>query len=252
MDQASPQTIALAAERLGCSSVAFTYNDPVIFHEYAIDVAQACQARDIKSVAVTAGYVCSEPRVEFYTYMDAVNVDLKAFTEGFYRKITGGQLHAVLETLEYIKHETDVWLEITTLLIPGQNDSDSEIHQLTEWVVEHLGVDVPLHFSAFHPDWKMTEIAATPAVSLLKARQIALDNGVRYAYVGNVHNKQADSTYCHDCGGLLIGRDWYELSEWNLTEQGCCQSCGSPCTGIFDKLPGTWGAKRQAVNLSGA
>jgi len=251
MDQATPDAIAGVAEQLGCSSVAYTYNDPVIFHEYAIDVAQACKLRNIKSVAVTAGYVCSEPRVEFYRYMDAVNVDLKAFTEKFYRKITGGHLHAVLETLEYIKHETEVWLEITTLLIPGQNDSEAELQQLTQWVVEHLGVDVPLHFSAFHPDWKMMETAATPPATLLMARQIAMDNGIRYAYVGNVHHKKADSTYCHDCGELLIGRDWYELSEWNLTQHACCKFCGSRCDGVFNASPGNWGAKRMGVNMRG-
>ncbi len=251
MDRALPETIAQAAQRLECSSVAFTYNDPVIFHEYAIDVAQACKERNIKSVAVTAGYVCSEPRAEFYRHMDAANVDLKAFTQQFYRKVTGAHLDAVLETLEYIKHETEVWLEITTLLIPGQNDSEYEIQDMTEWIVEHLGVDVPLHFTAFHPDWKMTDIASTPPDTLLKARRIALNKGIRYVYVGNVHNKQADSTYCHNCGHLLIGRDWYELSEWNLNQDGRCNSCGTPCSGVFEQLPGTWGAKRMAVNMRG-
>lgn len=249
MDRALPETIAHVAQQLECSSVAFTYNDPVIFHEYAIDVAQACKARDIGSVAVTAGYVCSEPRVEFYRHMDAANVDLKAFTQQFYRKVTGGHLDAVLETLEYIKRETEVWLEITTLLIPGQNDSEYEIQGMTQWIVEHLGVDIPVHFTAFHPDWKMTDIASTPPGSLLKARQIALNNGIRYVYVGNVHNKQAGSTYCHRCEHLLIGRDWYQLSEWNLNQDGCCNSCGTPCSGVFERLPGTWGAKRMAVNM---
>ena len=247
MDQASPEAIAQAAKATGCRSVAYTYNDPVIFHEYAIDTAIACRELGINSVAVSAGFQCAEPRAEFYQYMDAANIDLKAFTEDFYHRLCGGQLQAVLETLEYIKHETQVWLEITTLLIPGENDSEAELEQLTQWVVEKLGPDVPLHFSAFHPDWKMLNTVATPAGTLRKARQIALKNGVRYAYVGNVHDKAADSTWCHQCGQLLIGRDWYELSEWNLTADGKCKQCGNACAGIFEEKPGTWGAKRMPV-----
>ena len=247
MDQASPEAIAQAAKATGCRSVAYTYNDPVIFHEYAIDTAIACRELGINSVAVSAGFQCAEPRAEFYQHMDAANIDLKAFTEDFYHRLCGGQLQAVLETLEYIKHETQVWLEITTLLIPGENDSEAELEQLTQWVVEKLGPDVPLHFSAFHPDWKMLNTVATPAGTLTKARQIALKNGVRYAYVGNVHDKAADSTWCHQCGQLLIGRDWYELSEWNLTADGKCKQCGNACAGIFEEKPGTWGAKRMPV-----
>ena len=247
MDQASPEAIAQAAKATGCRSVAYTYNDPVIFHEYAIDTAIACRELGINSVAVSAGFQCAEPRAEFYQHMDAANIDLKAFTEDFYHRLCGGQLQAVLETLEYIKHETQVWLEITTLLIPGENDSEAELEQLTQWVVEKLGPDVPLHFSAFHPDWKMLNTVATPAGTLRKARQIALKNGVRYAYVGNVHDKAADSTWCHQCGQLLIGRDWYELSEWNLTADGKCKQCGNACAGIFEEKPGTWGAKRMPV-----
>ncbi len=248
-DEASPETIAEVAERLGCRSVAYTYNDPVIFHEYAIDVAKACRERGIKSVAVTAGYVCPEPRKEFYQYMDAANVDLKAFTEEFYYKITGGHLAPVLETLEYIKHETDVWLETTTLLIPGKNDSDEELDEMTRWVVEKLGPDVPMHFSAFHPDWKMLDVPSTPMETLVRAREIAMKNGVRYAYTGNVHNEEGDSTWCHQCGGKLIGRDWYVLTEWNLTGDGKCKFCGTPCAGVFEAAPGNWGAKRMPVRL---
>jgi pyruvate formate lyase activating enzyme len=247
MSKATPEMIAQKAQQLGCRSVAYTYNDPVIFHEYAIDVAQACRERGLKNVAVTAGYVCPEPRREFYRYMDAVNVDLKAFTESFYHKITGSHLQNVLETLEYIKHETNVWLEITTLLIPDENDSELEIQEMTQWVVDHLGVDVPMHFSAFHPDWKMMDKKATSTESIKRARQIALDNGVRYAYVGNIHDKAGDSTWCHHCGALLIGRDWYQLSDWNLTADLQCPSCGTRCAGIFEAEPGTWGPKRQNV-----
>ncbi|MEY3107422.1 MAG: hypothetical protein RIT35_1600, partial [Pseudomonadota bacterium] len=223
MSKASPEAIAKAALHYGCDSVAYTYNDPVIFHEYAIDTAKACRELGIKSVAVSAGYVTAEPRAEFYQWMDAANIDLKAFTERFYYKITGSHLDAVLDTLKYIKHETSTWLELTTLIIPGENDSQAELESMTQWVVENLGSDVPMHFSAFHPDWKMLDKSATPLSSLLLARQIALKNGVHYAYIGNAHNKSADSTYCHGCGELLIGRDWYELFEWNLDDFGHCR-----------------------------
>jgi len=249
MAKATPDMIANKAKELDCRSVAYTYNDPVIFHEYAIEVAQACTEQGIKNVAVTAGYVCSEPRAEFYRYMDAANVDLKAFTEDFYHKLTGSHLQPVLETLEYIKHETNVWLELTTLIIPGENDSEDEIQQMTQWVVEHLEADVPMHFSVFHPDWKMMDKPSTPPETIQKARQIALDNGVHYAYVGNMHDKADDSTWCHHCGALLIGRDWYELSEWQLTAEGCCLKCGTRCAGVFEEQPGNWGAKRLAVRM---
>ncbi len=249
MSRAEPEAIVKTAQELGCKSVAYTYNDPVIFHEYAVDTAEACRALGIKSVAVSAGYVCPEPRAEFYRMMDAVNIDLKAFTERFYHKITGGHLAPVLDTLQYIQHETSVWLELTTLIIPGENDSDAELEEMSRWVVDNLGADVPMHFSAFHPDWKMRDKPPTPVASLLNARDIALKNGVHYAYVGNVHKKSADSTYCHACGALLIGRDWYELSEWNLDESDCCSACGARCAGHFDRQPGTWGARRMAVRM---
>lgn len=248
-DMATPEMIARAAWALGCRSVAFTYNDPVIFHEYAIDVAQACHELDLKTVAVTAGYVCAEPRAEFYRYMDAANVDLKAFTERFYHSITGAHLQPVLDTLVYLKQETNVWFEVTTLLIPGENDSDQEIEQLTQWVVQHLGPDVPLHFTAFHPDWKMRDKPPTPFATLRRARRIGLKNGLRYVYTGNVHDQEGGSTYCHQCGKILIGRDWYELTAWHLTAEGACQFCGTPCAGIFENSPGDWGAKRLPVRL---
>ncbi len=248
-DQASPQTLAHAAKKLGCSSVAYTYNDPVIFHEYAIDVAQECRKVDIKSVAVTAGYICEGPRQEFFNYMDAANVDLKAFTEKFYHKLTGGHLQAVLDTLCYLKQETNVWLELTTLLIPGENDSEKELEAMTQWIVEHLGPEVPIHFTAFHPDWKMLDKVPTPAHTLSMARHIALKNGVRYAYTGNVHDKQGESTYCHHCGHLLIGRDWYLLSDWNLTAEGKCNRCNTPCAGKFEAKAGHWGARRLPIRL---
>ncbi len=248
-DAAMPETIAHAARRLDCRSVAFTYNDPVIFHEYAIDVAQACHAVGVKSVAVTAGYVCDKPRAEFYRYMDAANVDLKAFTERFYKKICSGSLAAVLETLVYLKHETDVWFEVTNLLIPDENDSEAEIEAMTQWVIEHLGPDVPMHFTAFHPDWKMMDKPNTPPETVMRARRIARKNGVRYAFTGNVHDRDGGSTYCHACGEALIARDWYQLSSWTLTDDGHCRSCGAPCAGVFDGPPGTWGRRRQPVRL---
>jgi pyruvate formate lyase activating enzyme len=250
-DEASPETIARVARDSGCRSVAFTYNDPVIFMEYAIDVADACHQLDVRSVAVTAGYVCDEPRREFFRHMDAANVDLKAFTEAFYWKVCGGHLQPVLDTLQYLKHETKVWLEITTLLIPGENDSDRELDEMTQWVVENLGVDVPMHFTAFHPDWKMTDHPHTPPSTLTRARCIAVRNGIRYAYTGNVHDETGGSTYCHGCGTRLVARDWYELSDWRLTPDGHCISCGTACAGVFEGQPGRWGARRQPVRLRG-
>ncbi|MBN2700533.1 MAG: AmmeMemoRadiSam system radical SAM enzyme, partial [Methylothermaceae bacterium] len=229
---------------------AYTYNDPVIFHEYVIDTARACRETGIQSVAVSAGYVCAEPRRAFYRYMDAANVDLKAFTDGFYRKICGGHLQPVLETLEYIKHETDVWLEITTLLIPGENDSDEEIDRMTGWVAERLGPDVPHHFTAFHPEWKMMGRPSTSRSTLIRAREIALKNGLRYVYTGNVHNPEGDSTRCHKCGQVLIGRDWYVLTDWNLTDDGKCNRCAAPLAGIFEAQPGDWGARRYPVDMA--
>ena len=249
-DSASPEEIAAAAERLGAHSIAFTYNDPVIFHEYAIDIADACHERGIKAVAVSAGYVCPEPRAEFYSRMDAANIDLKAFTERFYRKLTGSELAPVLDTIKYLRFETDVWFELTTLLIPGENDGDDEITRLVEWVRDEVGVDVPLHFTAFHPDFKMLDYPRTPPETLQRARRIALDHGIRYAYTGNTFDKNGQSTYCHGCGERLIGRDWYELSEWNMDDEGHCLKCGTRCAGVFAGRPGHWGRRRQPVRMA--
>ena len=251
-DAASPETIARAAERLGCRSVAFTYNDPVIFMEYAIDVAVACRDRGIKAVAVTAGYITDVARPDFFAHMDAANVDLKGFTEAFYRDVCAAELAPVLDTLRHLKHDTSVWFELTTLLIPGLNDSDAELDAMTRWVVTELGPDVPMHFTAFHPDYKMLDRPPTPAATLTRARRIALANGVRYAYTGNVHDEAGGSTFCHQCGERLIGRDWYVLTVWNLTDDGRCRRCGTPCAGVFDGRPGDWGARRQPVRLAEA
>ena len=251
-DSAMPANLAAKAAETGCRSIAYTYNDPVIFMEYAIDVAKECRKHDIKNIAVTAGYICPEPRKEFFAHMDAANIDLKGFTEGFYYKLCGGHLKDVLDTLLYLKHETDVWFELTTLLIPDQNDSTAEIEKMSKWVVDNLGVDVPLHFTAFHPDWKMKNIPPTPAVTLTRARDIAIDNGVRYAYTGNVHDAMGSSTYCHQCGQRLIERDWYTLGEWNLDSHQCCNQCGTQLPGLFEAQPGNWGAKRVAITLNSA
>jgi pyruvate formate lyase activating enzyme len=249
-DHATPDTIARAAEALGCRSVAFTYNDPAIFHEYAIDVAEACHARGIATVAVTAGYMNPGPRERFFRHVDAANVDLKAFTEAFYFKLTAAHLAPVLETLEYLVRETKVWTEITTLLIPGENDSAAEIARLSEWVVDRLGPDVPLHFTAFHPDFRMLDKPPTPPETLARARQIALKAGVRYAYVGNVHDVGRQSTYCHACGERVIERDWHALGRWELGVEGRCKACGTPVAGVFEPKPGDWGARRLPVRLA--
>jgi pyruvate formate lyase activating enzyme len=248
-DGASPEQIAAAAVSLGCSSVAFTYNDPVIFMEYAIDVADACRERGVKAVAVTAGYMCPEPRAEFYEHMDAANVDLKAFSERFYADVCAGRLAPVLETLEYLKHETEVWFEITNLLIPGLNDSDAEIAAMCEWVVEKLGPDVPMHFTAFHPDYKLRDRPPTPPATLSRARALAIASGVRHAYTGNVHDRDGGSTYCAGCGEVVIERDWYRLGKFGLTDEGCCKACGRPLSGVFAGAAGTWGRRRVPVRL---
>lgn len=251
-DAALPEAIAERAAALGCRSVAFTYNDPVIFHEYAIDVAQACRDRGLRAVAVTAGYQCAAPRVEFYRHMDAANVDLKGFTERFYHETCAGHLQPVLETLEYLKHETAVWFEITTLLIPGLNDGDAELDALTCWVADRLGREVPIHFTAFHPDWKMLDRSPTPPATLQRARRIALRNGLQFAYTGNVHDLEGGTTFCPGCRAPLIARDWYELVAWQLTDDGRCRTCGARCPGVFDGPPGDWGRHRLPVRMSAA
>ncbi|MDX1569893.1 MAG: AmmeMemoRadiSam system radical SAM enzyme [Xanthomonadales bacterium] len=251
-DSASPEDLAEAAARTGCRSVAFTYNDPVIFLEYAVDVAAACRERDIRTVAVTAGYVSPEPRREFFAAIDAANVDLKAFSEQFYRKICGGSLADVLDTLVYLRHETDLWFELTTLLIPGENDSSDELSRMCRWVVDELGPDVPMHFTAFHPDWKMRDHPHTPPATLSRARRIAMDQGVHYAYTGNVHDGEGGSTWCAGCGNLLIERDWYALGAWNLDAEGRCGECRMQLPGHFDGRPGRWGRRRSPIHIGGS
>lgn len=251
-DAASPEQIAEAAERLGCRSVAYTYNDPVIFLEYAVDVAAACRERGIASVAVTAGYATAPARERLFGAMDAANVDLKGFTERFYREICLGELAPVLETIEWLVRETDVWVELTTLLIPGLNDSDEELDALTRWVVERLGPDVPMHFTAFHPDFKMLDRPPTPPSTLRRARGIAMRNGVRFAYTGNVFDPEGQSTWCPSCGACVIERSGYEIGAFRLDAEGRCSSCGTKIPGVFEARPGSWGSRRLPVRLAGA
>jgi len=249
MDQASPEAIAKAAREHGCKSVAFTYNDPVIFAEYAMDTADACHALGIQTVAVTAGYIHEQPRREFFAKMDAANVDLKGFTEDFYFKLTSAHLQPVLDTLVYIQHETKVWLELTTLLIPGHNDSDAEITAMCGWIMKELGAEVPLHFSAFHPDFKMMDVPPTPVATLVRARKIALAQGLHYVYTGNVHNIEGDTTFCPNCKAPLIQRDWYQINDYRLTADGRCPDCGTVVAGRFDATCGHFGRHRVPVMM---
>jgi pyruvate formate lyase activating enzyme len=248
-DRASPDGIAQAAAAGGCKSVAFTYNDPVIFAEYAMDIADACRSRGIRAVAVTAGYMHDAPRREFYARMDAANVDLKAFTDDFYLRLCGAQLTPVLDTLAYLKHETDVWLEITTLLIPGKNDSSAELEAECKWIVKELGPTVPVHFTAFHPDYKMTELPATPATTLRRARDIARGEGLQYVYTGNVHDPEGGTTYCSSCRLPLVVRDWHRIDEYRLTAGGKCPACGTAVAGRFESFSRAFGPRRVPVTV---
>jgi pyruvate formate lyase activating enzyme len=249
MDQASPEAIARAAQRSGCRSVAFTYNDPVIFAEYAMDTADACRALGLATVAVTAGYIHAEPRREFYAKMDAANVDLKAFTEDFYSKLTGAHLAPVLDTLKYLVHETDVWTEITTLLIPGKNDSDAEVRALSEWVARELTPEVPLHFTAFHPDYKLDDLPPTPPATLARARRIAREAGLRHVYTGNVHDREGGTTFCPQCDAALIERDWHRIVRYELTDDGRCPRCATEIPGRFAPYRGSFGNRRIPLRV---
>ena len=248
-EKAGPEDVAGAAKRMGCRSVAFTYNDPVIWAEYAIDTAKACHEVGIKTVAVTAGYITPEARPEFYSVMDAANVDLKAFSELFYEKTTLSNLQPVLDTLHWLKHESDVWFEITNLMIPHHNDSEEEIKRMVDWLLINVGDQVPLHFTAFHPDFRMNDIEPTPPATLIRAREQALAAGLKYVYTGNVNDKVRQSTYCPGCRKLLIERDWYELGEYRI-KNGCCGSCHTPIAGVFENSKGNWGRKRLPLVLS--
>jgi pyruvate formate lyase activating enzyme len=248
-DSASPDAIAEVAIANDCRSVAFTYNDPVIFAEYAIDIADACHQRGVKTVAVTAGYIHDRPRREFYAKMDAANVDLKGFTDAFYQKLCGAKLQPVLDTLVYLKHETDVWFEITTLLIPGKNDSDDEIGAEAEWIMRELGPDVPLHFTAFHSDYKMMDTPSTPAHTLSRARRIALAAGLHYVYTGNVHDEEGGTTFCPGCRSPLIVRDWYRILDYRVAPDGCCPDCGTRVAGRYGTFEPAFGRRRIPLTI---
>ena len=252
MEQATPDAIAAAALKLGCKSVAFTYNDPVIFAEYAMDIADACHARGVQTVAVTAGYMHDAPRRAFYEKIDAANVDLKAFNDDFYYRVCGGRLQPVLDTLEYLVKETQVWVEITTLLIPGKNDSDDELRAQCKWIMRRLGPDVPLHFTAFHPDWKMTDIGPTPPATLSRAREIGQLAGLHYVYTGNVHDEEGGTTYCPSCENAVVVRDWYDIRAYRLADNGDCSYCGARLHGRYQKFAKPFGPKRIPVRLSQA
>ena len=248
-DRAMPERIADAAVGTGARSVAFTYNDPVIFAEYAIDAAAACRARGLKTVAVTAGYITPQARPELFGCLDAANIDLKAFTEGFYHKLCFAHLGPILDTLRWVARETDVWLEVTTLLIPGHNDSPDEVDRLCDFMVSELGPHVPLHFSAFHPDFKLTDVPRTPPQTLQRARQQALVHGLQHVYTGNVYDATGQSTYCPGCGVVVIEREWYRLGAYRLDDHGKCSECGHQLPGVFDGPPGSWGRQRLRVQI---
>ncbi len=248
MHSASPEAIADAAKNHGCESVAFTYNDPVIFAEYAMDVAEACHRQGVKTVAVTAGYMHDAARRDFYSVMDAANVDLKAFTDEFYFKLTGARLQPILDTLVYLGHETNVWFEITTLLIPGMNDSDKEIASMSAWILDNLGDHIPIHFTAFHPDYKLKGIPGTPAPTLRNARKIAQAAGLKYVYTGNVHDAAGGTTNCPQCDSSLVVRDWHEVLEYRVSN-GHCPDCGAGIAGRFGDEPGNFGRKRIPVRI---
>ena len=248
-DEAGPESIARTAADMDCKSVSFTYNDPVIFLEYAVDTAKACHALGVETVAVTAGYIHPQAREEFFAHIDAANVDLKAFSEDFYHKLCAGHLQPVLDTLEYLKNETDVWFEITTLLIPGKNDSKEELTAMCDWIAEHLGPDVPVHFTAFHPDWKMRDIESTPPATLTQAREIGINAGLGYVYTGNVHDRSGGTTFCPGCGAGAIVRDWYEILEYHLDDKGHCTHCKTLLPGKFETFHGAFGARRIPVHI---
>lgn len=247
-EHATPEAIAQAALNYGCRSVAFTYNDPVIWAEYAIDTAKACRAVGLKTVAVTAGYITPEARPEFYSVMDAANVDLKAFSELFYQKITLSTLQPVLDTLKWLKHESNVWFEITNLIIPGHNDDREEIDRMCDWIMHNLGNSVPLHFTAFHPDFRMQDVPATPPATLNRAREQALAHGLKFVYVGNIDDVSGQSTYCPSCRQRLIERNCYELGSYHIKD-GCCQFCDTVIPGIFEASRGGWGRRRVPVGM---
>jgi pyruvate formate lyase activating enzyme len=232
-----PEDVVALAIQNGCPSIAFTYNEPTIWGEYVIDICHAAREAGIRTVMVTNGYVTREAFHDIYDHVDAANVDLKAFTEEFYGRVTLTHLQPVLDVLTWLKQETKVWFEITNLIIPTLNDDPREIRLLSEWILEHLGPDVPLHFTAFHPDFKLQDKPKTPPETLHAARRIALDAGIRYVYEGNIHSESAH-TYCPGCGKILVRRSWHDVLE-NSIHDGACPSCGHAIPGWWTNPRGT-------------
>ncbi|GAA2182334.1 AmmeMemoRadiSam system radical SAM enzyme [Brooklawnia cerclae] len=249
-DAASPGEVARAAESSGCAGVAYTYNDPIVFAEYAIDTALACRERGLANIAVTAGYVCPEGRRDLFSVMDAVNVDLKGFSNDFYRTVTGAELQPVLDTIMWLVHEADAWVELTTLLIPGTNDASSDIRAMCRWIVGELGPDVPLHFTAFHPAHRMLDVPATPSRTLARARLIGYEAGLHYVYTGNVHDPAGQTTHCPTCSTPVVARDRYTIDAYLLDEHGCCPVCGTRIAGRFGERAGDFGSHRIPIRLS--
>lgn len=248
-EKAPPELIVKAARESNCRSIAFTYNEPIIWAEYAVETARLARAEGIKTVAVTSGYISPEARDDFFSFMDAANVDLKAFSEDFYRKLTLAHLQPVLDTLCWLKNESSVWFEITNLLIPGENDSPEQIKRMCSWILEHLGPNIPLHFSAFHPDYKMLSYPSTPHETLIKARETAHVLGLNYVYIGNVLDLERQSTYCTNCGEMLIERNHYELTAFRIRD-GVCVKCGTEVPGHFENTCGDWGRRRLPLSLA--
>jgi pyruvate formate lyase activating enzyme len=249
-DRAGPDEIAEAAFAMGCRAVAYTYNDPIVFAEYAIDTAAACASRGLANIAVTAGYIDGPARADLFGAMDAANIDLKSFSDSFYRRLTGGRLGPVLETIEYVVRETSVWVELTTLVIPGHNDSTAELEALTAWVAGTLGPDIPLHFSAFHPDSRLRDVPPTPLSSLVRARAIAREAGLRYVYLGNVHADDAGTTVCPACSASVVVRSGYAVTDYAVTPSGECARCGARIPGRWAGAPGSFGSRRLPVRFN--
>lgn len=232
-NKTTPEEIVKIAKQYNCKSVAFTYNDPIVFFEYAIDTAKLCRQEGIKTVVVTAGYINPEPAQEFFEYMDAANIDLKGFSERFYAKNCLAKIHPILETIKYVSNETPCHVELTTLLIEGENDSEEELQAECDWILENLGDSVPLHFSAFFPNYKVKDKKSTEFSTLMRAYNIAKNCGLKYVYTGNLTNIETSTTYCKSCKKPIIVRNGYQMLEYHLMPGGKCRYCGTQCDGRF-------------------
>ncbi len=231
--QLDPQEIVEMALEYGVPAIAFTYNEPTIWAEYAIDIACAAHQAGLRTVMVSNGYVTREAFFELYEHIDAANIDLKGFSEEFYARVTLAHMRPVLDVLRWLRHETKVWLEITNLIIPGCNDRPEETEALCAWILGELGNDVPLHFTAFHPDFKMLDREPTPPETVHRAREIALERGLKYVYEGNLLTRDGGNTHCPACHRTLIRRTWHQLNEVAIVN-GCCAHCGAEIAGRWD------------------